>query len=225
MANPFARVWARPLTGAVAAFPIDVGYTPVYLGRADDAKVRVADERVSKFHAALQLVVDRGYVRVEVSDNNSRAGTLVDGQPLEERRELRAPCTLALGDVARFQITRIDMPVLDTANDSLNEANQPRPRTPTDPPRTERTGPISHTHGGMASDAVWKRFEEARKAQERATTFYLERRDELLRRNPPGSYVAIQDDEIKGVGTDPSGLREHLDTKRPYLIAPLSPTP
>src|SRR5262245_27904636 len=55
--------------------------TPVTIGREDDNRIRLNDERVSRFHAKIQE--DGG--RVILTDLDSTNGTRVNGQPVQMR--------------------------------------------------------------------------------------------------------------------------------------------
>ena len=65
---------------------------PVTLGREEDNAIRINDERVSRFHAKIQVDADR----VILTDLESTNGTRVNGHPVQ-MRVLRAGDQISIG--------------------------------------------------------------------------------------------------------------------------------
>ena len=93
----------RDDTGAQRFVPLD-GETALTIGRGSGCDVRLAwDERVSRVHAALDLV---GSDWTLVDDGLSRNGTFLNGERLNGRRRLRDGDTFVLGGTTfRFRDT------------------------------------------------------------------------------------------------------------------------
>jgi predicted component of type VI protein secretion system len=93
----------RDDTGAQHFVPLD-GRTTLTIGRGSGCDVRLAwDERVSRVHAALDLV---GYDWALVDDGLSRNGTFLNGDRLNGRRRLQDGDTFVLGSTSfRFRDT------------------------------------------------------------------------------------------------------------------------
>jgi predicted component of type VI protein secretion system len=93
----------RDDTGAQRLFPLE-GRTSLTIGRSSGCDVRLAwDERVSRVHAALDLV---GHDWTLVDDGLSRNGTFLNGDRLNGRRRLRDGDTFVLGSTSfRFRDT------------------------------------------------------------------------------------------------------------------------
>ncbi|MET0764726.1 MAG: FHA domain-containing protein [Blastococcus sp.] len=93
----------RDDTGAQRFFPLE-GKTSLTIGRSSGCDVRLAwDERVSRVHAALEVV---GHDWTVVDDGLSRNGTFLNGDRLNGRRRLRDGDTLVLGSTSfRFRDT------------------------------------------------------------------------------------------------------------------------
>jgi predicted component of type VI protein secretion system len=93
----------RDDTGAQRFFPLE-GKTTLTIGRSSGCDVRLAwDERVSRVHAALDLV---GHDWTLVDDGLSRNGTFLNGDRLNGRRRLRDGDTFVLGSTSfRFRDT------------------------------------------------------------------------------------------------------------------------
>jgi predicted component of type VI protein secretion system len=93
----------RDDTGAQRFFPLE-GKTSLTIGRSSGCDVRLAwDERVSRVHAALDLV---GHDWTLVDDGLSRNGTFLNGDRLNGRRRLRDGDTFVLGSTSfRFRDT------------------------------------------------------------------------------------------------------------------------
>ena len=86
--------------------------TPVTIGREDDNDIQLNDDRVSRFHAKLQ--VDAG--KVILTDLDSTNGTRVNGHPIQ-MRVLQAGdvlsigrCLLVVGDVRSDGSTSLSRP-------------------------------------------------------------------------------------------------------------------
>jgi predicted component of type VI protein secretion system len=93
----------RDDTGAQRFVPLD-GRTTLTIGRGSGCDVRLAwDERVSRVHAALDLVGDDWAL---VDDGLSRNGTFLNGDRLNGRRRLQDGDTFVLGSTSfRFRDT------------------------------------------------------------------------------------------------------------------------
>jgi pSer/pThr/pTyr-binding forkhead associated (FHA) protein len=93
----------RDDSGAQRFVPLD-GETALTIGRGSGCDVRLAwDERVSRVHAALDLV---GSDWTLVDDGLSRNGTFLNGERLNGRRRLRDGDTFVLGSTSfRFRDT------------------------------------------------------------------------------------------------------------------------
>jgi len=93
----------RDDTGGQLFFPLE-GATALTIGRGSGCDVRLAwDERVSRVHAALDLV---GSDWALVDDGLSRNGTFLNGERLNGRRRLRDGDTFVLGGTTfRFRDT------------------------------------------------------------------------------------------------------------------------
>ncbi len=93
----------REDTGGQQFFPLE-GKSSVTIGRGSGCDVRLAwDERVSRVHAALELV---GSDWTLVDDGLSRNGTFLNGERLNGRRRLRDGDTFVLGSTSfRFRDT------------------------------------------------------------------------------------------------------------------------
>jgi pSer/pThr/pTyr-binding forkhead associated (FHA) protein len=93
----------RDDTGAQRFFPLE-GRTSATIGRSSGCDVQLAwDERVSRVHAALDLV---GHDWTLVDDGLSRNGTFLNGDRLTGRRRLRDSDTFVLGSTSfRFRDT------------------------------------------------------------------------------------------------------------------------
>jgi predicted component of type VI protein secretion system len=93
----------RDDTGAQHFVPLD-GRTTLTIGRGSGCDVRLAwDERVSRVHAALDLVGDDWAL---VDDGLSRNGTFLNGDRLNGRRRLQDGDTFVLGSTSfRFRDT------------------------------------------------------------------------------------------------------------------------
>jgi pSer/pThr/pTyr-binding forkhead associated (FHA) protein len=93
----------RDDTGAQRFFPL-AGRTGATIGRSSGCDVQLAwDERVSRVHAALDLV---GSDWTLVDDGLSRNGTFLNGDRLTGRRRLRDGDTFVLGSTSfRFRDT------------------------------------------------------------------------------------------------------------------------
>ena len=93
----------RDGTGAQQFFPLE-GTTSLTIGRSSACDILLAwDERVSRVHAALDLI---GHDWTVVDDGLSRNGTFLNGDRLNGRRRLRDGDTLVLGSTSfRFQDT------------------------------------------------------------------------------------------------------------------------
>src|SRR5690242_14847015 len=93
----------RDDTGAQRFVPLD-GETALTLGRGSACDVQLGwDERVSRVHAALDLV---GSDWTLVDDGLSRNGTFLNGERLNGRRRLRDGDTFVLGSTSfRFRDT------------------------------------------------------------------------------------------------------------------------
>jgi predicted component of type VI protein secretion system len=87
----------RDDTGAQRFFPLD-DKTSLTIGRGSGCDVRLAwDERVSRVHAALDLI---GHDWTLVDDGLSRNGTFLNGDRLNGRRRLRDGDTFVLGSTS-----------------------------------------------------------------------------------------------------------------------------
>jgi predicted component of type VI protein secretion system len=87
----------RDDTGAQHFVPLD-GRTTLTIGRGSGCDVRLAwDERVSRVHAALDLVGDDWAL---VDDGLSRNGTFLNGDRLNGRRRLQDGDTFVLGSTS-----------------------------------------------------------------------------------------------------------------------------
>ena len=87
----------REDTGGQQFFPLE-GKSSVTIGRGSGCDVRLAwDERVSRVHAALELV---GSDWTLVDDGLSRNGTFLNGERLTGRRRLRDGDTFVLGSTS-----------------------------------------------------------------------------------------------------------------------------
>jgi predicted component of type VI protein secretion system len=93
----------RDDTGAQRFVPLE-GRTTLTIGRGSGCDVRLAwDERVSRVHAALDLVGDDWAL---VDDGLSRNGTFLNGDRLNGRRRLQDGDTFVLGSTSfRFRDT------------------------------------------------------------------------------------------------------------------------
>jgi predicted component of type VI protein secretion system len=93
----------RDDAGAQQFFPLE-GKTSLTIGRSSGCDVRLAwDERVSRVHAALDLV---GHDWTLIDDGLSRNGTFLNGERLNGRRRLRDGDTFVLGATSfRFRNT------------------------------------------------------------------------------------------------------------------------
>jgi predicted component of type VI protein secretion system len=93
----------RDDAGAQQFFPLE-GKISLTIGRSSGCDVRLAwDERVSRVHAALDLV---GHDWTLVDDGLSRNGTFLNGERLNGRRRLRDGDTFVLGATSfRFRNT------------------------------------------------------------------------------------------------------------------------
>ena len=87
----------RDDTGVQRFFPLE-GRNALTIGRSSGCEVRLAwDERVSRVHAALDLV---GHDWTLVDDGLSRNGTFLNGERLNGRRRLRDGDTFVLGSTS-----------------------------------------------------------------------------------------------------------------------------
>jgi predicted component of type VI protein secretion system len=93
----------RDDTGVQRFVPLE-GKNSLTIGRSSGCEVRLAwDERVSRVHAALDLV---GHDWTLVDDGLSRNGTFLNGERLNGRRRLRDGDTFVLGSTSfRFRNT------------------------------------------------------------------------------------------------------------------------
>jgi predicted component of type VI protein secretion system len=93
----------RDDTGVQRFVPLE-GRNSLTIGRSSGCEVRLAwDERVSRVHAALDLV---GHDWTLVDDGLSRNGTFLNGERLNGRRRLRDGDTFVLGSTSfRFRNT------------------------------------------------------------------------------------------------------------------------
>jgi pSer/pThr/pTyr-binding forkhead associated (FHA) protein len=89
----YLEVWAG---GRQELVPLEGERTTV--GRADTNDVVLADERVSRLHAALELVAGQWVVR----DLGSRNGTFVDGDRVLATRPVRPGQEIRIGETALF---------------------------------------------------------------------------------------------------------------------------
>jgi pSer/pThr/pTyr-binding forkhead associated (FHA) protein len=68
----------------------------ILVGRAPNADVRIADPRVSRLHARMEMRDDGVYVE----DLGSRNGTRVDGEPIAGSRRLQAGDEIGVGSAS-----------------------------------------------------------------------------------------------------------------------------
>jgi pSer/pThr/pTyr-binding forkhead associated (FHA) protein len=107
----------RDDAGAQRFFPL-AGKTSLTIGRSSGCDIRLAwDERVSRVHAALDIV---GHDWTLVDDGLSRNGTFLNGDRLNGRRRLRDGDTFVLGSTSfRFRDTSRATTQLTTVGDQL----------------------------------------------------------------------------------------------------------
>jgi hypothetical protein len=107
----------RDDTGAQRFFPLD-GKKSLTIGRSSGCDVRLPwDERVSRVHAALELV---GHDWTLVDDGLSRNGTFFNGERLNGRRRLHDSDTFVLGSTSfRFRNTSRGTTQLTTVGEQL----------------------------------------------------------------------------------------------------------
>jgi pSer/pThr/pTyr-binding forkhead associated (FHA) protein len=107
----------RDDTGAQRFFPLE-GQTSVTMGRGSACEVRLEwDERVSRVHAALDLI---GSDWTLVDDGLSRNGTLLNGERLNGRRRLHDGDTFVLGSTSfHFRDTSRGMTQLTKVGEQL----------------------------------------------------------------------------------------------------------
>ena len=107
----------RDDTGAQRFLPLD-GKNSVTIGRSSGCDVRLPwDERVSRVHAALELV---GHDWTLVDDGLSRNGTFFNGERLNGRRRLHDSDTFVLGSTSfRFRNTSRGTTQLTTVGEQL----------------------------------------------------------------------------------------------------------
>ena len=101
--------------------------TPVTIGREDDNDIQLNDDRVSRFHAKLQ--VDSG--KIILTDLDSTNGTRVNGHPIQ-MRVLQAGdvlsigrCLLAVGDVRLESSTNDIRPGVSLESSTAQVKDQP----------------------------------------------------------------------------------------------------
>src|SRR6478672_2804587 len=82
--------------------PVD---TPLTIGRAEAADVRIADRTVSRRHAKVTL----GQHGATVEDVGSRSGTTLSGELLAGPMPLHAGAVIGLGDV-RIRVEGVESP-------------------------------------------------------------------------------------------------------------------
>ena len=114
---PRLRIVDGPLTGQV----VSVGHAPLRVGRDPAADVQLADRRVSRRHASLQVLEDG---RLVVWDEGSTGGTFLNGARLHGVRRVRpgdrirfasveavveAPATSDTGGTGEAQPVRFDV--------------------------------------------------------------------------------------------------------------------
>lgn len=68
----------------------------ILVGRAPSADLCLADPRISRLHARIEMRDDGVYVE----DLNSRNGTMVDGEPVTEPRRLEVDDEVTVGSAA-----------------------------------------------------------------------------------------------------------------------------
>ena len=107
----------RDDTGAQRFFPLE-GQASVTMGRGSGCEVRLEwDERVSRVHAALDLI---GSDWTLVDDGLSRNGTLLNGERLNGRRRLHDGDTFVLGSTSfHFRDTSRGMTQLTKVGEQL----------------------------------------------------------------------------------------------------------
>ena len=107
----------RDDTGAQQVFHLG-GRTSLTIGRSSGCDVQLPwDERVSRVHAALDLI---GHDWTVVDDGLSRNGTFLNGDRLNGRRRLRDGDTFVLGSTSfRFQDTSRATTQLTTVGEQL----------------------------------------------------------------------------------------------------------
>ncbi|MCY7375916.1 MAG: GGDEF domain-containing protein [Pyrinomonadaceae bacterium] len=94
------------LSGDLLAVPIPLERAEVILGRAASADVRLNDSKVSRRHACIKTIEnpETGTPEYEITDLNSRSGTLVNGQKIK-REILQNGDKISVGEyLLRFEL-------------------------------------------------------------------------------------------------------------------------
>lgn len=88
------KPWLCVVYGSPLSRHIELKPTPVTIGRSEQADVVLDDDRVSKIHCAVRVTEDGG---IEVTDQDSRNGTYVNGRRVPERIVLALNSEIRLG--------------------------------------------------------------------------------------------------------------------------------
>lgn len=135
---------------------VEVGPSPVMLGRGSDAEVAIMAPTVSRHHAVL-----RGHHgEVWVEDVGSKSGSRLNGEPLQSARRIRPGDTLELGGVrlkVRYGLdpTALAMPNHDRSPALPWPTVVPAVRTPADPVRFTIEGQSGATINNVGRDHVF----------------------------------------------------------------------
>ena len=148
---------------------VEVGPSPVMLGRGSDAEVAIMAPTVSRHHAVL-----RGHHgEVWVEDVGSKSGSRLNGEPLQSARRIRPGDTLELGGVrlkVRYGLdpTALAMPNHDRSPALPWPTVVPAVRTPADPVRFTIEGQSGATINNVGRDHVFVQQVQQRAAQQHA---------------------------------------------------------
>jgi diguanylate cyclase (GGDEF)-like protein len=97
-----------------------LGTSGLSLGRAQDNQVRLPEPEISRYHARLELVTQKGQPAVVLlSDLGSTNGTFVNGRPIQPKE---GPVSLCQGDVVRLGTHTFKLKHLDELEKNYHEA-------------------------------------------------------------------------------------------------------